>query len=165
MKSKKKLLLLIIFVAIQTNLFSQKKIPNLTLTSISGEPIQIANKLPKNKIIILSFWATWCIPCINELDAISEVYPDWQEETNVELIAISIDDSRTLKRVKPMVNGKGWDYKIWLDKNQELKRALNISLVPYTLIVKNNKILHKSSGYTPGDEDKFLRLVKKISKQ
>lgn len=144
--------------------FSQKNLPNVQLTSLEGKSIRIIDEISDEKITILSFWATWCIPCINELDAISDVYPDWQEETNVEVIAISIDDSRTQKRVRPLVNGKGWEYKIWLDKNQQLKRALNITLVPYTVILKGNKILHKYSGYTPGSESKLLDLVKKFSK-
>ena len=55
-------------------------------------------------IVVLSFWATWCVPCINELDAISEVYEEWVDETQVKLIAIATDDTRTKKRIRP--NGK-----------------------------------------------------------
>ena len=80
------------------------------------------------------------MPCINELDAISDVYEEWQEETNVEIIAISTDDSRTRKRVKPLVNGKGWDYEILIDENQDLKRALNITTLPHIVIIKMERL-------------------------
>ena len=113
-------------------LFSQKTIPNISITNYEGVSVKIQDELTDEKITILSFWATWCVPCINELDAISDVYDEWQEDLNIELVAISTDDSRTQKRIKPMVNGKGWEYKILLDKNQELKRALNISAIPHT---------------------------------
>ena len=83
-------------------------------------------EIDDDKITVLSFWATWCVPCINELDAISDIYEEWQEDLNVEVIAVSTDDSRTQKRIRPMINGKGWEYKILLDKNNDLKRALNI---------------------------------------
>ena len=112
---------------------------------------------------ILAFWATWCVPCINELDAISEIYEDWQDETNVELIAISTDDSRTKKRIRPLINGKDWDYTVLLDDNQDLKRALNISILPHVLVVKNGDILYRKTSYTPGSEDELFEIVQKHS--
>jgi thiol-disulfide isomerase/thioredoxin len=143
--------------------FSQTTIPNITLNTLNGKSIKIQDEISKDKITILSFWASWCVPCINELDAISEVYEDWQEDFNLELIAISTDDARTQKRIRPMVNGKGWPYKILLDKNQELKRALNISTIPQIIILKDSKIIYIHSGYSPGVEDEFYDIIKENS--
>lgn len=143
--------------------FSQITIPNITLNTLNGKSVKIQDEISKEKITILSFWASWCMPCINELDAISEVYEDWQEDFNLELIAISTDDARTQKRIRPMVNGKGWPYKILLDKNQELKRALNISTIPQIIILKDSKIIYIHSGYSPGVEDEFYEIIKENS--
>lgn len=143
--------------------FGQTTIPNTTLTTLDGKSVKIQDEISKDKITILSFWASWCVPCINELDAISEVYEDWQEDFNMELIAISTDDARTQKRIRPMVNGKGWPYKILLDKNQELKRALNISTLPQIIILKDSKIIYIHSGYSPGVEDEFYDIIKENS--
>ena len=143
--------------------FSQTTIPNTNLTTLDGISVKIQDEISKDKITILSFWASWCVPCINELDAISEVYEDWQEDFNMELIAISTDDARTQKRIRPMVNGKGWPYKILLDKNQELKRALNISTMPQIIILKDSKIIYIHSGYSPGVEDEFYEIIKENS--
>jgi thiol-disulfide isomerase/thioredoxin len=143
--------------------FSQTTIPNITLNTLNGKSVKIQDEISKDKITILSFWASWCVPCINELDAISEVYEDWQEDFNMELIAISTDDARTQKRIRPMVNGKGWPYKILLDKNQELKRALNISTLPQIIILKDSKIIYIHSGYSPGVEDEFYDIIKENS--
>ena len=143
--------------------FSQITIPNINLNTLSGKSVKIQDEISKDKITILSFWASWCVPCINELDAISEVYEDWQEDFNLELIAISTDDARTQKRIRPMVNGKGWPYKILLDKNQELKRALNISTLPQIIILKDSKIIYIHSGYSPGVEDEFYDIIKENS--
>ena len=143
--------------------FSQTTIPNITLNTLNGKSVKIQDEISKDKITILSFWASWCVPCINELDAISEVYEDWQEDFNMELIAISTDDARTQKRIRPMVNGKGWPYKILLDKNQELKRALNISTIPQIIILKDSKIIYIHSGYSPGVEDEFYDIIKENS--
>ena len=162
---KKKILmryLLVCFLFYNTA-FSQTTIPNTNLTTLDGKSVKIQDEISKDKITILSFWASWCVPCINELDAISEVYEDWQEDFNMELIAISTDDARTQKRIRPMVNGKGWPYKILLDKNQELKRALNISTIPQIIILKDSKIIYIHSGYSPGVEDEFYEIIKENS--
>ena len=120
-------------------LFSQN-LPNINLKNLNGKSVNV-QKLTKSKNVkVLAFWATWCVPCINELDAISEVYEDWQDETNVELIAISTDDSRTKKRIRPLVNGKDWTYEILLDDNQDLKRALHQEVkMKYMKLFKNTR--------------------------
>ena len=100
----------------------------------------------------------------DEVHTCQQCYEEWQEETNVAIIAISTDDSRTKKRVIPLVNGKDWDYEILLDDNQELKRALNISVMPYVIVVKNGEIVYQHTGYTPGSEDELYEVIKKHSK-
>ena len=141
-----------------------QQIPQIILKDIDGKTIDVKDFSQSDDLKILSFWATWCVPCINELDAISDVYEEWQEETNVEIIAISTDDSRTKKRVIPMVNGKGWEYQILLDDNQDLKRALNITVLPYLIVVKNGIIVYQHTGYTPGSEDDLYEVIKEHSK-
>lgn len=142
---------------------SQNELPTADLTTIEGKKISLQEAATSDNVVIVSLWATWCVPCLKELDAISEVWDEWQDETNVELLAISIDDSRTVKRVKPLINGKGWDYTILLDTNNNLKRALGASTVPLTLLVKNNKIIFRHSGYSPGYESELFEKIKEYS--
>jgi peroxiredoxin len=137
--------------------YSQKQMPNIELQSIAGKTYNLNSDFSDNdKLYIFSFWATWCAPCINELEAIHKKYPSWKEKLDCEIVAISIDDSKTLKRVKPFLNGKGWTYDVLLDSNQELKRALSIVNVPYTIVVKNNKIVYVSNGYSQGSEEELF---------
>ena len=154
---------ILITIILTSGLLLAQNVPNINLKNLNGKSINI-QKLSKSKNIkVLAFWATWCVPCINELDAISEVYEDWQDETNVELIAISTDDSRTKKRIRPLVNGKDWEYEILLDDNQDLKRALNISVLPHLLVVKNGKIVYRKTSYTPGSEDELYEIIQKYA--
>ena len=158
-------LLFLCFVIFTTINHSQTKLPNVNLTTLNGKTVSIDSQISKDKITVLAFWATWCVPCINELDAISDVYSDWQDEIDLEIIAISTDDSNLeVKWYIVSINGKGWDYLILLDKNQELKRALNISLIPHVIVLKGNKILYRNTGYSPGAEDELFEIIKKYSK-
>ena len=145
------------------NAFAQDELPNVDLATMDGGTINIQKAADSENVVVISLWATWCVPCLKELDAISEVWDEWQEETNVELLAVSVDDSRTIKRVKPLINGKGWDYTILLDTNNDLKRALGASTVPLTVLVKDNKIVYRHSGYSPGAEMDLYEKIKEYS--
>jgi len=152
-----------VFVAFLLLSFSSyaQKLPNVTLKDLDGKSINMSKYNNSDKPIIVSFWATWCGPCVKELTAINEVYASWQKETGVELVAVSIDDARTKARVKPQVKGKSWKYTVVLDENQELKRALNVGNVPYTMVIYKGKVVYSHSSYTPGIENEIYKHVKK----
>jgi thiol-disulfide isomerase/thioredoxin len=162
MKPIMSIVIVFLMFTIQAN--AQKEIPNVTIKNLDGSAISMDEITKEKGVKILDFWATWCVPCINELDAISEVYEDWKDETNVELIAIATDDARTKKRIKPLINGKGWEYKILIDDNQDLQRSLNIPTVPHVIVIKDGKIVFRHTGYFPGAEDQLYDVVKKHSK-
>lgn len=142
--------------------YSQQDFPAVNVKNLTGETISTTSFNEKDKLYVFSFWATWCSPCIQELEAINEVYEDWKTQLNIEVIAVATDDSRTQKRVKPLVNGKGWNYTILLDANQDLKRKLSIANIPYLIIVKNNKIVFIQNGHTPGAEEELLTKLKSL---
>jgi len=158
---KKSLLMLLLFCSV--SLFSQNDIPSINLKTLDGKNFNSRELALDNKITVVSLWATWCVPCLRELDGISEVYDEWREETDFELIAVSVDDSRTVNRVKPLVNGKAWDYTILLDTNNDFQRALGAATVPYTFLIKDNQIVYRHSGYSPGSEYELYEKIKELA--
>jgi len=145
------------------NLNAQTNLPDVSIANLEGKKISLKNDFSeKDKLYVYSFWATWCTPCINELDEINDLQKTWEKEVNFDVIAVSIDDARTQKRVKPLTNGKEWEFIILLDSNQDLKRALTIVNVPYTIVVKNNMIVHVQNGYVPGNELELFEKLKSL---
>ena len=154
---------LVILILINLVVYSQHQLPNIKIKNLKGELVNSNFDFQKKDVLyVFSFWATWCAPCVQELDAISDVYGDWKQKINIELIAVSVDDSRTEKRIKPMVNGKGWEYTVLLDTNQEFKRSLSIANVPYIVVVKNNEIVYVQNGHSPGGEIEFFDKLKSL---
>ena len=149
----------ILFILLSVSSLSQNIAPNTKLKNLEGEFIYTNDVLIENNFYIVSFWATWCIPCINELDAIVDIYEELEKD-NIEVIAISTDDARTKKRVRPMINGKDWNFKILLDENHDLKRALNIVGIPHTIITKGTKIIYRRIGYSPGEEVDLFEFIR-----
>lgn len=144
---------------------AQDAMPDITLYDINGNKVNLSDYANDGKIQIFSFWATWCVPCKEELNNIAEIYADWQKDYDVEIIAVSIDDAKTKANVKSYAEGQGWTYTVLLDTNKELHRLLSGQSVPYTVVTdKNGKIVEKHTGYIEGDEyvleDQIKELVK-----
>lgn len=137
------------------NLIAQDDLPDVTVERLDGQRVSILDEVKNNdkKITIINFWATWCKPCRNELENIADLYPDWVKDYNVELIAVSIDDSRTKSQIKPYINSRGLEYKILIDANQDLFKAVNGTTPPLTLIInESGKIVKVEHGYIEGNE-------------
>lgn len=151
----------VLFLLATTAAFAQ--LPSVTLKSMDGKEVNTATLNNGGKPFIISFFATWCKPCNRELDAINEVYPDWQEETGVKVIAISIDQAQNINKVKPLVDGKGWEYEVLLDPNSDFRRAMGVNLIPHVFIIDGNgKIVESRSGYTEGGEAHLIEKVREI---
>jgi peroxiredoxin len=142
---------------------AQNQVPNTEIKTLEGQSVNIQEYTQNGKITILSFWATWCSPCKKELDAIADIYEDWQTEYDLELVAISIDNTRALAKVKPMVQEKSWPYTILTDSNQDLMRSLQFQSIPQTFLLdKEGNIVYTHTGYLPGDEDELELEIQKI---
>ncbi|HMO39988.1 MAG TPA: TlpA disulfide reductase family protein [Saprospiraceae bacterium] len=159
--------LTIVFLIIMTgwgSLAAQKSVPSVELKTLDGKNVNIQKILQGDKIVVLSFWATWCKPCQLELDAMADLYEEWQEAYNVEIVAVTIDTQRALPKVLPMVETKGWAYTILSDANQNLKNALNFQTIPQTFLLDaNGNIVYEHSGYVPGDEYELEKKIKALA--
>ena len=157
----KKLFFTFIMLAFASVGFAQ--LPSVQLKDLNGNTVDTSTLSNDGNPYVISFFATWCKPCLRELKAINEVYPDWQDETGMKLIAISIDEGQNANRVKPLVDGLGFEYEVLLDSNSELKRALGIKDIPYLLILDGNgNIVETRNGYTEGSESHIIEKIREL---
>ena len=139
------------------------QLPNVSLQDINGKTIQTGAISNNGKPVVISFFATWCKPCNRELKAIQEVYADWQDETGVKVIAISIDQAQNIQKVKPLVDGNGWEFDILLDPNSDFKRAMGVNMIPHVFIIDGKgNIVESRSGYTEGGEEHLIEKVREL---
>jgi antioxidant, ahpC/TSA family len=163
MKVKKIFLTMLLLWSVMGSAFAQ--LPSVKLKDINGKVIDTATLNNDGKPFIISFFASWCKPCNRELKAINEVYADWQDETGVRLVAISIDEAQNAQKVKPMVDAAGWEYQVLLDPNSDFRRAMGVNMIPHVFIVDGNgKIVESRSGYTEGGEQHLIEKVKELIK-
>jgi thiol-disulfide isomerase/thioredoxin len=154
----------LIFFVVSSAAFAQKTLPAVPVKDLQGHSFNTGELNNDGKPMIINFWATWCAPCKRELNTIAEVYDEWQKETGVKLIAISIDDARSQSRVLPFINGSSWEYEIYIDANQDFKRAMGVNNVPHTFLVDGNGlIVWQHNNYSPGDEEELYDKIRSIT--
>ncbi len=143
---------------------AQTALPSAELKTLDGKTVNLKDYLTTGKITVISFWATWCAPCKKELTAIADLYPEWQEKYNAQLLAVTIDTQRALAQVGPLVETEGWEYIILSDANNQLKNALNFQAIPQTYLVdQQGNIVYSHSSYVPGDEFELEAKIKALA--
>ena len=142
------------FAFAQTASQSANRLPEMELKDMEGQMVAISSLYSEGTPTLICFWATWCSPCKRELNNYAELYEDWQDETGVQIVAVSIDDSRSVRRVTPYVNSVMWDYTVLLDPNKDFARAMQVVNVPHTFLVNGDgQIVWQHNNYSDGDEE------------
>lgn len=160
----KALTILLLLVILSFPAFSQdesegiRKGPNFKVENLDGEIVELNNEVGEGPIL-LSFWATWCKPCIEELAEYKKIYKDYKVK-GFKMFAISTDDERTVAKVKPFVKSKGFEFPVLLDTNSDISRLYYAQSVPYSVILdKKGMIIYSHLGYMKGDEAKVKEII------
>lgn len=141
-----------------------KRLPSVNVRTLDGETFNTADIYNDGNPILISFWALWCKPCKNEMNAYNDVYEDWQDETGVKIIAVSIDDARSTTKVQPFVNGNAWEMEVLLDPNGDFKRAMNVNMIPHTFLIDGKgNIVYQHTSYYEGLEEEIYELVQMVA--
>lgn len=150
-----------IIIGVLCVIYAQATLPSVELKDVDGKTVKTEHLTDAGKPVIIAFFATWCKPCLRELEVINDLYDDWREETGVTMYVVSIDQGQDIKKVKPLVDGNGWEYRVLLDPNGEFKRAMNVQNVPHLFVIDSNgKTVYNHTGYTEGSEKEIRKLLR-----
>jgi cytochrome c biogenesis protein CcmG/thiol:disulfide interchange protein DsbE len=137
-------------------------LPDFSLPDINGSQFHTRDHVGK-EVMVISFWATWCIPCkqlLTRLDKIKKEHPA------IRVIAISTDDSSTMVGVRPYIAGKKFDFTVLLDADGKVIKMFDPEKkVPVTLVVdKAGGIVYSRTGYLPGDEKEIQKIIEGLDR-
>ena len=135
--------------------------PNFVAKNLDGEKVELKELLGDGPIL-LSFWATWCKPCIKELNELQKVYKKYKKK-GFEILAIDVDGPRSRSKVKPMVKGLKWEFPVLWDKSKSIYRKYHVLGIPHTVLIdKSGEIRYTHTTYRPGDEEVIKKKIEEL---
>lgn len=137
---------------------------DFTLRDVDGQSVSLSAL--RGKVVLISFWATWCGPCKEEMPHLQRMYEQHKEEGLV-VLSISIDDARSASQVKPFIKRSGYTFPVLLDRESTVIGTYNpAKTVPFTMIIgRDFEVAEVHQGYAPGDEDGLARIVEQLLAQ
>ena len=146
-----------------TNAFAQKA-TSFSLRDINNKTVSLADY--DGKVVLISFWATWCGPCKVEMPHLNKLYNEKKDEGFV-VLSISSDDARSASKVKPYIRKMGYTFPVLLDKDSAVTGTYNpLKTLPYTVILdREHNIVSVHSGYNPGDEVELAHEITALLKK
>lgn len=160
----KKLLIIAVLGLFSFQTFAQSDLPTTNVKNLNGSSVPFNQTIKPGKVTLISFWATWCIPCKKEIKAIREDLKNWHKAADFDYMTVSEDDSRATAMVRSYVRSQGWDFPSYMDPNNDLKRSINFQNIPFSIIVdKSGKIAYMHTGYSEGDEMVLFEKIKELA--
>ncbi len=142
-----------------------KSLPSVNVKTFEGEEVNINEYTSNGKIQLVSLWATWCGPCKRELNALEAVYPKWKDDYGVEIVAITLDNARSVKRAHTMALREEWPYTFFSDSDGVLAGGLGVRGIPYSMLIdQEGNIVSTSEGYYDGYEAEMEKKIKDLVK-
>lgn len=135
-------------------------LPDLKLEDASGKTVGTLSLIDGKSPFVITFWASWCKPCLRELAALEDAAPDWKGKHPLRIYAVNVDDSRGLSAAKALSASNDWPVTVLFDTKQHLKQAFKISSIPQVFVFdKDGKQVWTHMGYVPGAEETLLQKV------
>ena len=155
------IVLLVAWLPAQEENVVGKQAPDFVLKDLDGKNFRLSENLEKGPVV-MNFWATWCVPCIEEMKKVKKLYKEFSDD-GVQFLAISVDDPKTVGRVKSFVKSHRYPFKVLLDTNNEVIRMFQGNVPPFTVVIgKNGKIVYTHVGYRRGDEKKLKEVIQNL---
>ena len=121
--------------------------PDFALDSPDGSVIRLSDN--KDRVVLINFWATWCVPCLYELPHIQKLYERYRNR-GLTVLAISSDFDRA--RVAPFVRKNGYTFPV-LFADPGVQSDYDVRSIPTTYLVdRKGRLRFAQTGYGPDTE-------------
>jgi len=156
-------IIMILSILFTTSLLNSEPVLDFSLPDVNNQSFKLSDHIGE-KVIVIDFWASWCAPCMRllpELDKIDQAHED------VIVIAINVDNPRSVNRAKSLIRSQKYSLITLYDTNQEIMNRFQVTTIPHTLLLNfDGEIVYEHNGYTRGDENELLKEIEQeLSKQ
>ncbi|RLC47185.1 MAG: hypothetical protein DRI23_11615 [Candidatus Cloacimonadota bacterium] len=148
------IVILTVLLAIQ--LAAAEKAGDFKLENIEGKQVKLSD-FQKEGLVILDFWATWCVPCKNSLPKLNELHKKYD---NVNVVTICTDKPRKKSEAISHVKSNKFKFHTLFDSKKVVQKQFNVTNIPFSLIIdQDGTILYEHTGYQRGDEKHYEEII------
>jgi len=136
-------------------------VANFDLENLAGDNVSLSDF--EGSIVVVNFWATWCVPCLQELPFLQEYYAEYADQGLV-VLAITTDGPETLAQVRNVARRGRWTMPVLLDQDGSVAAMLNPrNATPLTMMIdRQGRLAAEHEGYTPGVETNYLTQIQAL---
>ncbi len=125
--------------------------PEFVLSDLDGRTVRLSDY--QGKVVLVTFWATWCAPCAAEHPQLEKLWREYRDEGFV-VLGVSMDGPETVSGVASLASSRGLTVPILLDEDTRAAAVLNPrGAAPYSVLIdREGQIAWTHDGYHSGDE-------------
>jgi peroxiredoxin len=127
-----------------------REAPVFRIPAIDGTTLDLREQ--RGTVVLLNFWATWCVPCLTELEAFRTLHARYAAR-GFTVLAVSVDQPQTAARVRSFAQARAFPFPVLLDPDEAVYRLYGGAVMPTSVLIDaEGRIAHRKEGYQPGDE-------------
>ncbi|RPE14185.1 TlpA family protein disulfide reductase [Chitinophaga lutea] len=131
--------------------------PVMQFTDLKGKPVDPASL--KNKVVVIDFWATWCIPCMEEMPYLQKVYNQYRDRKDVVFMVVNSGARNTLADAQGWSGNKKYTFPVYYNTDPEAGDKFKFNIIPATyLIGKDGNIQFSNIGFEGPEVETKLKL-------
>jgi cytochrome c biogenesis protein CcmG/thiol:disulfide interchange protein DsbE len=136
-----------------------RMVSDFTLPDLDGNRVKLSDNFGQGPIYI-TFWATWCKPCLEEMKILQGFYKEYGER-GFRVFAINTEGARAKGKVKSFVKSYGFTFDILIDRDGEVfRRKFKGFAMPFSVMTDpQGQIIFSAVGFKPGDEEHIEELI------
>jgi len=149
----KKTIFLLLFVFAFAALSKAQMYYEFTLPDLDGNDVSLSKIVDKSNVVMLSFWATWCTPCKEEMKKMADIYEKYKGQ-GFEYVALNNDNQKSVSKVKSFITAQGYTFPVLMDTDKRVFEGYSgKDEMPYSVIInKKKEIISVHTGFKTGDD-------------
>lgn len=157
----KKTLFILLFVFAFVTISKAQMYYEFTLPDLDGNDVSMSNIVEKSNVVMLSFWATWCTPCKEEMKKMADIYEKYKGQ-GFEYVALNNDNQKSVSKVKSFITAQGYTFPVLMDTDKKVFEGYSgKDEMPYSVIInKKKEIIAVHTGFKTGDETMIENEIK-----
>jgi peroxiredoxin len=132
--------------------------PDFTLKSVDGTNTRL--KEFRGQVVLINFWASWCGPCRQEMPLLERI-DERYKGAGFTVLGVNVEGKPG--PAKEVASKAGVSFPVLVDENQKVSELYDLESMPSSIVVDRDGVVrYVHKGYKPGDETKYLEVVKKL---